>query len=265
MRLPAPEPSLEVSVVLPARDEEALIARCLEALARQKNVVHEKYEVLLVLDRCSDGTEERARELVKAHPDLRLRFLDGPGIGVGHARRVGMEAACERLMEVGNSGGLIASTDADSVAASDWISSQISLAEGGARAIGGRIELEDGGRVLSRNALDWYEKQSRSRYRRVLASGLPGDAPEHWQFSGASLSLTAEAYREIGGLPPQADLEDEYLERTLKEKGVEIFRSSSVKVTTSPRVEGRASRGLARSLSDASLRGAGSRESGEAS
>lgn len=255
MSLPAPEPSLEVSVALPARDEETLIARCLEALARQEDVAYERYEVLLVLDHCSDATEERAREVGKRHPNLRLHFLDGPGRGVGHARRVGMEAACERLMRIGRPGGLIASTDADSMAAPDWISSQLALVEVGAKAIGGRIELEDGGRILSRNALEWYERQSRSRYRRVLSSRLSEKAPEHWQFSGASLSLTAEVYRGIGGLPPQADLEDEYLERTLEEKGVEITRSSSVRVTTSARTFGRASRGLAQSLSLVSTRG----------
>ncbi len=256
MSIPAPEPSLEASVVVPAKDEEALIARCLEALARQRGVSHEKYEVLLVLDRCSDGTEEKAREVGGRHPDLRLRFLAGPGLGVGHARRAGMEAAYARLMEVGRSGGLIASTDADSVVAPDWVSSQLVLAEGGARAIGGRIELEEEGRFLPRNILAWYEEQSRSRYRRVLSSSCSEKEPEHWQFSGASLSLTAEAYREIGGLPPQADLEDEYLERTLEEKGVEIIRSSTVKVTTSARTLGRASRGLARSLSEAARRSA---------
>lgn len=265
--LPAPERSLEVSVVLPAKDEESLITRCLEALACQRNVSRETYEILLVLDHCSDATEERAWGVARAFPELRLRFLAGPGLGVGHARRVGMEAAYARLMEVGYPGGLIASTDADSVVAEDWVAAQISLAKYGARAIGGRIELEDGGRLLPRNTLAWYEGQSRARYERVLSSNLSERTPEHWQFSGASLSLTAKTYRAIGGLPPQADLEDEYLERTLEENGVEITRSSSVRVTTSARTLGRASRGLARSLSEvdagsgetasASLRGVG--------
>ncbi|MGI8539782.1 MAG: glycosyltransferase [Rubrobacteraceae bacterium] len=254
--LPAPETSLEASVVVPAKDEETLIARCLEALARQEGILNERYEVLLVLDHCSDATEERAWEVGEKHPELRLHFLAGPGCGVGHARRAGMEVAYARLMEVGRPRGLIVSTDADSVAAEDWVAAQISLAEEGAKAIGGRIELEGDGDSLPENVLAWYESQSRSRYRRVLSSSLSEKSPEHWQFSGASLSLTAEAYREIGGLPPQADLEDEHLERTLEEKGVEITRSSTVKVTTSARTLGRASRGLARSLSEAARRSA---------
>lgn len=251
MSLPAPEPSLRVSVVVPAKDEEALIGRCLEALASQDGIGYEEYEVLLVLDRCSDGTEGRAREVAKRHPRLRLRFLEGPGEGVGHARRAGMEAAYGRLMETIGPDGLIASTDADSTVEAAWLSAQLALVGEGARAIGGRIELEDDGRFLPEGALAWYEEQGLSRYRRVLSTGADSP-PEHWQFSGASLSLTARTYREIGGLPPRADLEDEYLERALEEKGVWISRSSSVKVTTSARTRGRARRGLAHDLSLAS-------------
>ncbi len=43
---------------------------------------------------------------------------------------------------------------------------------------------------------------------------------KHWQFSGASLALTAATCEEIGGLEPRAALEDEYLERALSMRGV---------------------------------------------
>lgn len=104
MRLPPPSPGLRASVVVPARDEEDLIRPCLRALAAQTGVPHDRYEVLLVLDRCTDDTGRRAREVLASNPGLRLHFLDGPGRGSGPARRVGMEAACERLLEVGRPG-----------------------------------------------------------------------------------------------------------------------------------------------------------------
>jgi hypothetical protein len=75
---------------------------------------------------------------------------------------------------------------------------------------------------------------------------------EHWQFSGASLALTASAYSEIGGLEPRAALEDEYLERALSRCGIPIERPLSVRVATSARLVGRANRGLARDLALAS-------------
>lgn len=95
--LPPPSPELRVSVVVPARNEEGLVGACLEALAVQEGVPHREYEVLLVLDACTDATESRARTVAAAHPSFQLHFLDGPGKGAGHARRVGMEAACARL------------------------------------------------------------------------------------------------------------------------------------------------------------------------
>ena len=128
MKLIPPDPALRACVVLPARNEEALVGASLSALAVQENVPPAQYEVLLVLDRCTDGTEDRAVEAAEAHPHLRLHCLDGPGLGSGHARRAGMEAACERLVGLGRPEGLIASTDADTIVAPDWLSVQLAAA-----------------------------------------------------------------------------------------------------------------------------------------
>ncbi len=250
-RLPPPSPELRVSVVVPARNEEALVGACLEALAAQEGVPHEEYEVLLVLDACTDATEARAREAGAAHPSLRLYFLDGPGKGAGHARRAGMEAACARLRSLPVPGGLIASTDADTVVMPDWLAAQLRCAAGGARAIGGRIELA-GEEHLPDGVSTWRLDQGRQRHRGLLESPANGRIPEHWQFSGASLALTADLYEEIGGLEPRAALEDEYLERVLHQRGINIERPLAVRVRTSARLEGRAERGLARDLALAS-------------
>jgi glucosyl-3-phosphoglycerate synthase len=137
--LPLLNPALRVCVVVPARNEEELISSCLRSLAEQVGVSYEEYEVLLVLDDCTDSTEMRARDVAASHPALRLHFLNGPGKGSGHARRMGMDVACDRLHAVGRPHALIVSTDADTMVASDWISAQLAAAERGARAIGGRI------------------------------------------------------------------------------------------------------------------------------
>lgn len=72
----------------------------------------------------------------------------------------------------------------------------------------------------------------------------------HWQFSGASTSLTAETYREVGGLEPVTALEDEALEGVLRRRGIPIDCLLSVRVTTSARLVGRAERGLAHDLAE---------------
>ena len=235
-------------MVVPARDEEDLVASSLRALATQTRVEPHEYEVLLVLDRCTDATAERATEVAEAHPWLELHFLDGPGLGSGHARGVGMDAACERLMGLGRPNGLIASTDADTVVARDWLDAQLGAAERGALAIGGRIELDDGSLP---HLVRWHAERGRRRHHRVLSDPDTLGTAEHWQFSGASLALKAETYARVGGLEPRATLEDERLEQVLREQNIPIERLLSVRVTTSSRLEGRASRGLAHDLAAA--------------
>jgi glucosyl-3-phosphoglycerate synthase len=254
--LPPPHPALKVSVVVPARDEEALVGSCLTALAEQGGISPEEYEVLLVLDRCTDETGDRALDVSAQHPNMQLYLLEGPGRGAGHARRVGMEEACHRLLSLDRPEGLIASTDADTVVAPTWLSVQLKAAARGARAIGGRIELRDDA-DLPRGVSGWRAEQGRLRQRELLAALNPTEEggpmqAEHWQFSGASLALTAATYQEIGGLEPRAALEDEYLERALLRRGVPIERPLAVRVATSARLVGRAKRGLARDLALAS-------------
>jgi len=259
MTLSSPNPALRACVIVPARDEEDLIETCLKALATQERVAHHEYEVLLILDRCTDETEERAREIGRVHTSLKLHFLDGPGEGSGPARRVGMDAACSRLLQVGRPQGIIACTDADTLVAPDWLAAQLLAVSEGARAIGGRIELADDG-SLPEHVRRRHAEEGLLRHEHLLSD--PDGEAQHWQFSGASMTLTAAVYTQVGGLEPLTALEDEHLEKALRHHDVPIHRLLSVRVATSPRLVGRASRGLsydlakmARSLREESAQG----------
>jgi GT2 family glycosyltransferase len=161
-----------------------------------------------------------------------------------------METAYDRLHAVGRPDALISSTDADTIVAPDWISAQLAAADRGARAIGGRIELADDGTV-PKALLEWHLTRGNSRYRKLLSEPAPSGKTEHWQFSGASMALTSAVYRRVGGLEPRDALEDEQLERVLREHGIPIERLLSVRVATSARLVGRAGQGLAHDLSTA--------------
>lgn len=247
------DPRLRCCVVIPARDEQALVGRCIEALARQRGAEPRSYEVLLVLDGCRDETALRAVERARRHPGLALHLLVGPAVGAGAARRVGMDRASERLHAVGRPGGLIACTDADSRVAPDWVAAQLEATARGARAIGGRIELDPReehrlGEAVAR----WRGSDARRRHARVRAQpGPPGSTAEHWQFSGASMAVTAKTYSEVGGLEPLVALEDEAFERALIRHGVPVQRPLAVRVRTSARLRGRATLGLAQDLAAA--------------
>lgn len=250
-------PRLRASVVVPARDEELHVARCLHALADQRGVAPEAYEVIVVLDRCRDATRERALQTAAARTDLRLHILQATAPGVGAARRLGMDLACARLLSTGRRDGLVVSTDADTVAEEDWLACQLSLSDGGAQAIGGRILLDDAGAgLLADDVLRTRRAQARVRLEQVRSDDAVRCAPasEHHQFSGASMSLTAEAYERVGGLPPVAALEDEALARLLEAHAIAIVRSEAVRVRTSARTDARAPRGLARDLALADWR-----------
>jgi glucosyl-3-phosphoglycerate synthase len=255
--LPPPAPSLRAVVVVPARDEAERIERCLEALAGQRGLARERYELIVVLDGCRDETPERVREFAAAVPSLRLHAVElAQSRGVGRARRHGMDLACERLLQVGRAGGLIASTDADSVVAEDWLACQLELTARGAHAIGGRIELlADEALGLSRHAVGEREQRRVERLRAVRSAATREEAAcDHHQFSGASMAITAATYRRCGGLPVRAALEDEALERELLARGVAIHRSAQVRVSTSARTGGRAPRGLAQDLARSNWR-----------
>ena len=214
--LPAPSPRLRVCVVVPARDEELLVGRCIGALARQREIAPDEMEVLLVLDRCADATERRARECAARHPGLALHTLDGAGRGAGPARRLGMEAACRRFEALCRPDGVIASTDADSEPAPDWLARQLEAFAAGARAVGGLIVLDDHEGGVPERARSLRSARSARRHAAVLAASP--DA-EHGFFGGASLAVTAEAYRRVGGIEDRTVLEDQALEQALVRGG----------------------------------------------
>lgn len=241
--IPPASPGLRAVVVVPARNEVDLIGACLRALGAQAGIEPAGWEILLVLDDCTDATADRARE--PALGGVALHEIHVSGLGAGGARAAGMDLACHRLEAAGAPDGLIATTDADSQVAPDWLLRQLEALAAGAVAIGGRISLERiGGEALDAETLARRRREHSERQDAVATDG----PTEHPHFGGASIGITARAYREVGGMEPLVALEDEALARRLRSRGIEIQRLDSVRVSTSARTVGRATRGLARDL-----------------
>jgi glucosyl-3-phosphoglycerate synthase len=227
-------------VVVPARDEEATIGGCLRALAQQ-TLAADEFEVLVVLDACRDATAEVARQAA-ADIGLAVHVLDGPGRGAGAARRAGMEWAAKRLLSAGRPDGLIACTDADSRPDPDWLERQLEHTRRGAQAIAGLIELDPTDTAtLPERVLLRRERDARDRLGRVRLTEPEAD---HHHFAGASLGITAGAYRAVGGLEPLPALEDAGFAERLTQHGIPILRPADVRVRTSARADGRVTRGL---------------------
>jgi glycosyltransferase involved in cell wall biosynthesis len=97
--------SPRISAIVPARDEEAVIAACVESLAQQIEIA----EILVVNDQSTDRTAEIVRALIPKFPHVRLLETTGlPAgwVGKNHAVWLGAQQA---------TGDWLLFTDADAV------------------------------------------------------------------------------------------------------------------------------------------------------
>lgn len=243
--LAAPASGLDAIVVIPAHNEEEMIGACLGALRSQREISPGAWEIILVLDSCTDATAERVAEARGLPGGPVLQVVVGNGLGAGGARATGMDLAARRLEAAGRLNALIATTDADSKVAPDWLARQLEATAAGAAAIGGLIILDP----VESLALATETIAQRNREHEARMSELSADGPtQHPFFGGASIGITMNAYQRVGGMEPIEALEDEALARALRAEEILIHRLNSVRVTTSARTEGRACLGLARNL-----------------
>lgn len=94
----------EVSVIIPAYNEERLLPGCLAALARQ-DIAPWRYEVIVA----DNGSSDRTREIAAAHG---CRVLCDPALTVAGLRNLGARHA---------RGGILAFVDADCLVEPDWL------------------------------------------------------------------------------------------------------------------------------------------------
>ncbi len=258
--LPPPHPALEACVVIPAKDEEALLPHALAALAGQcdlegRPLGPDRYEVIVLANNCTDATAEVARQVGQAH-DLRLwvaECLFAPGeASVGRARRLLMNTACYRLIATGRLGGAILSTDADSEVAPDWVAATLAELGDGVDGVGGRILLRDRAALDARIRRSVLLDVGYHRWVQELHTLLDPDAhdpfPRHHQHLGASLAVTAAAYARCGGMPLVTHAEDVALFDAVEAVGGRFRHSPRVQVYTSARRGGRAPHGLSAAL-----------------
>ena len=150
----------------------------------------------------------------------------------GEARRMAMDLAMARLEEIAAARSVILTTDADSRVAPNWIDGNINAINAGVDAVLGRLALDEDGRKLPeavhrRGALESEYEELLTEVFATLDPVVHNPWPHHSTISGASIAITTEAYRRIGGLPRVARGEDKALV-------AELLRRDAASALTTP-------------------------------
>jgi glycosyltransferase involved in cell wall biosynthesis len=207
-------------VVVPARNEEALIGRCLDAIDAAVGMVRASrpdldVAVVVVADRCLDRTADIASE-TGAHV---VRTDAGC---VGAARRLGVDAGIELLPGVPAEQTWIASTDADTRVPPAWLEHQVALATRGARLVIGRA-VPDRDDLAATTWTRWHGRHTSP------------DVAAH--IHGANLGFRLDDYHAAGGWSRLHEHEDRHLVDSLLVTGVPA--AAGLDVITSGRLHGR--------------------------
>lgn len=255
-----PVPGCDVCVVVPVRDERDTLTATLTALANQFDL-HGRpldpagYEIVILANNCRDDSAAIARRFAELHQRTAVHVveLDLPDAQahVGKARRLLMDEACRRFIELGKPRGIIATTDGDTLVAPTWIAATRDEIDRGADAVGGRIMVD----LVELQALSDAGRECHLRdvgYRSLVAeleSLLDPDIhdpwPRHFQHFGASLAVTAETYLRAGRLPVKPWFEDVAFYDALMRVDARFRHSPAVRVQTSGRRIGRTGYGFA--------------------
>ncbi|QMW03954.1 glycosyltransferase family 2 protein [Spirosoma foliorum] len=253
-----PDPQLQMAVVIPARNEANYLVYALDALRTQRQLDDRpmpvnRYEVLVLLNNCTDHSLTIAERYQQQYPTFPLRIaniqLPSEKANVGTARRLLMDEACKRLLSVNNPPGIIASTDADTQVDTYWIAQIRAEISKGCEAVGGRILTQpDTNPVRINHLRDVTYRMLISQLEAYLDPSPSDPWPRHFQHFGASIALTCSAYQRVGGLPKVACLEDEALYKALLRTDIRVRKSPQVRVTTSTRMQGRVEVGFSEQL-----------------
>jgi glycosyltransferase involved in cell wall biosynthesis len=134
--------SLRVSVIIPARNEEEMIGKCLTSLV-ESNYPIDAFEVILV----DNGSTDRTLEVAQTFSGmLKLTILQQRGVNISALRNLGASVA---------KGEVLAFLDADCSVPADWLENAVlHLSSGFSGVIGGNIDIPEDSRWVARS---WYK------------------------------------------------------------------------------------------------------------
>jgi glycosyltransferase involved in cell wall biosynthesis len=222
-----------IGVLVPARNEEALLPRCIASLlaARTMLPANVTCDVVVVVDLSTDRTREIAEAMLNGNGTV-VSIEAG---SVGKARAVAAEIALQRYSGLQRYCWL-ANTDADCEVPKSWLIDQLAIARQGIEAVAGVVDVDS-----------FVEHDAGLKERFRLSYIIHPDGT-HPHVHGANMGVRADAYLRVGGWMNLATAEDHDLWNRLHKSGHLRLSAARLQVTTSGRKQGRAPHGFAETL-----------------
>jgi glycosyltransferase involved in cell wall biosynthesis len=227
------QPRWHIAVLIPARDEEQFLPRCLRSVEAARGRLPEGVtsDVVVVSDSSQDRTAEIAEEMLAGSGVVERTEM---GV-VGGARALAAEIALQRFRG-SRKRCWLANTDADCEVPANWLVDQLAIAERGFAAVAGIIDVD---------SFVEHRRGVRELFRLTYQIHADGSHPH---VHGANLGVRADAYLRTGGWMNLETAEDHDLWNRLRRNGNRYLSDATLQVITSGRRVGRAPRGFADAL-----------------
>ena len=222
-----------VSVLIPARNEEQLLRRCLRSVRKALSVLPLEVtsDLIVAVDRSTDRTWHIATEELAG---VGAVVYSHAGV-VGKARATAADLALTRCRGPHDRCWL-ANTDADCIVPPNWLTDQLWHAVNGAGAIAGTVDID---------SFEEHLPVVKQRFRDTYLIRPDGTHPH---VHGANLGFRADLYLRAGGWDHLPTGEDHDLWSRLSTIGARTLSRSQIQVITSGRRVGRAPHGFADAL-----------------
>ncbi|AKS36840.1 glycosyltransferase [Mycolicibacterium goodii] len=202
--------AVQIVVVIPAHNERAHLPMSLRAMVTAAMCVPVPVQIVVVLDACTDGSEELAGDFGS---DVHFVSIDAGNVGA--ARAAGFAYA--RSLRPDTARTWYATSDADTAVPADWlVEMTTTAAEFDADMVLGGVRV--GGRDFS-------------------------ESNDH--VHGANMGFRSDAYWSVGGFRALKTSEDAELAERFEAHGMSVHRDGDLSVETSARRSGRAPDGFA--------------------
>jgi len=180
---PVSMPVVNISIIIPALNEEKMIGRCLDSLTRLA-FARDRFEVLVV----DNGSQDRTLAIADSFKDrLNLKVLQQAGVRISALRNLGARAAA---------GDILAFLDADCLAPADWLDRIFALAfADGAGVLGAHYLLPEDSSWVGRT---WH------RYQEAPKSGEVSHIP------AGDLIMRREDFLKLGGFDETIQTNEDY-------------------------------------------------------